>query len=133
MSKRRGRRNTLAVTAMMLMLTLGAGARTLSAQTPACTGDTVQVTSMDVSDAGSCGAECTLREAIHAANANADCTRITFDFAPAPGGQIIVSSPLPIITTPVHILGWSHPDSERIGEDGEAPRIRVFITGASNI
>lgn len=124
-------RSSFVIAGMTVMLTFGAGARTLSAQT--CGGGTVQVTSMADSDDGTCGPQCTLREAINAANANADCTNITFDFAPAVGGQIVVNTPLPIITTPVHFLGWSHPDSERIGEDGQAPRFRVFITGAANI
>ncbi len=87
-------RSTLVVTGMTLMLTFGAGARTLSAQT--CSGGTVQVNSTADSDDGTCGPQCTLREAINAANASADCTNITFDFSPAPGGQIVVNSPLPI-------------------------------------
>jgi CSLREA domain-containing protein len=128
-------RSALVVTGMTLMLTfgvgIGAGVRTASAQT--CGGGTVQVNSTADADDGTCGAHCTLREAINAANASVDCTRITFDFSPAPNGVIVVSSPLPLITTPVHFLGWSHPGSARIGPEGEEPDFRVTIRGANNI
>ena len=43
-----------------------------------------------------------------------------------------MNSPLPIITTPVHLLGWSHPGSARIGPEGEEPDFRVNIRGADN-
>jgi CSLREA domain-containing protein len=124
-------RSAIIISGITFMLTFGAGARTLSAQT--CGGSTVQVNSTSDSDDGSCGgANCTLREAINAANASADCTNITFDFSPANGGEIVVSSPLPIVTTPVHFLGWSHSGSTRIGPEGEEPNFRVTIRGAAN-
>jgi CSLREA domain-containing protein len=124
-------RSALIVMGMTGMLAFGAGVRPLSAQT--CNGGTVQVRATADSDNGSCGPQCTLRDAINAANASADCTRITFDFSPAPGGEIVVSSPLPVITTPVHLLGWTHPGSVRIGPEGEEPDFRVTIRGANSI
>jgi CSLREA domain-containing protein len=114
--------------ASTLTVALGAAAaRPASAQT--CSGGTVQVTSHADTDDGTCGPQCTLREAIHAANAGADCTRITFSLPP---GEIFAISPLPTITTPVHILGWTDPGSQRIGPDGEGPSIGVVVNGQTH-
>ena len=75
---------------------------------------TVNVTADD--DDGSCdawtaGTDCTLREAINAANANPDST-ISFDIAGAPLGSvqtISVLSQLPDITAPVIVNGYTEP------------------------
>ena len=88
-----------------------------------------------VDAAGTCpGASCSLRTAIAQANANPDCTRIAFDFTPAFGGYIALVSPLPTITSPVEIDGWSHPNSTRFPENGVGPSpvFRVGIRGDTN-
>jgi len=88
-----------------------------------------------VDAAGTCpGASCSLRTAIAQANADPDCTRIAFDFTPAFGGYIALVSPLPTITSPVEIDGWSHPNSTRFPENGVGPSpvFRVGIRGDTN-
>jgi hypothetical protein len=84
---------------------------------------------------GTCpGPSCTLRQAIVDANASPDCTRIGFDFSPSPSGQIALVSPLPTITTPVEIDGWTHPGAERFPANGvdPAPVFKVFVQGYPN-
>ena len=80
------------------------------------------------------GASCSLRTAIAQANADPDCTRIEFDFTPAFGGYIALVSPLPAITSPVEIDGWSHPNSTRFPDNGASPGpvLRVGIRGDTN-
>ena len=85
--------------------------------------------------AGTCpGASCSLRTAIAQANADPDCTRIEFDFTPVVGGYIALVSPLPTITSPVEIDGWSHPNTTRFPANGYSPGpgLRVGIRGDTN-
>ena len=110
-------RRALRFTAPLIALGILGAARQAAAQT--CT---ATVTVRSTADAGgSCpGASCTLRQAILDANANADCTRIHFDFTSNPA-PIVLTSPLPTVTTPVEIDGWSHPGSIRFPESGVSP------------
>ncbi len=117
--------------AALVALGVLAGPPTAAAQT--CTS---VITVRTVADAaGTCpGASCSLRTAIAQANADPDCTRIGFDFTPAFGGYIALVSPLPTITSPVEIDGWSHPNSTRFPENGVGPSpvFRVGIRGDTN-
>ena len=93
---------------------------------------TATITVRTITDApGTCpGATCSLRTAIAHANANADCTRIDFDFSPLVGGYITLVSPLPTITSAVVIDGWSHPNTTRFPQSGVgSPVFRVGIRG----
>lgn len=65
-------------------------------------------TKADTDDGTCSAANCTLREAIHAANATAGLDTINFNIA-ACLCPIIVSTPLPEITDPVIINGYSQP------------------------
>ena len=85
---------------------------------------------------GSCDAtECTLREAINAANANvATADTIEFD-VPNPGVQtIVVSTPLPVITAPVTIDGTTQGDPAlhliELSGDYTVPN-GLLVTGSS--
>ncbi len=124
-------RPALSWTAPLIALAALAASRPAAAQT--CTA-TITVRSA-VDTAGTCpGPSCTLRQAIVDANASPDCTRIAFDFSPAPQGLIDPVTPLPTITTPVEIDGWTHPNSVRFPVDGvdPAPDIRVHVRGQFN-
>ena len=102
------------------------------AAAPTCT---ATITVRTITDApGTCpGATCSLRTAIADANANADCTRINFDFSPLVGGYITLVSPLPTITSAVVIDGWSHPNTTRFPQSGVgSPVFRVGIRGDTN-
>lgn len=83
---------------------------------------------------GACpGATCTLRQAILDANANADCTRIGFDFSPALSGSIALVSPLPTIVTPVELDGLTHPGATGLPEGGVGyPGLSVLVRGDTN-
>jgi hypothetical protein len=97
---------------------------------------TATITVRTIADApGTCpGPSCSLRTAIAQANANPDCSRIAFDFTPVVGGYIALVSPLPTITTPVEIDGWSHPNTTRFPANGYSPGpgLRVGIRGDTN-
>jgi hypothetical protein len=107
----------------------------LAAPTPAvaqtCTSTVTVLTPADAP--GTCpGPSCSLRTAIADANANPDCTRIAFDFTSAPAAIQLVS-PLPPITSPVEIDGWSHPGTTRIPAFGVGwPTFRVYLRGDAN-
>jgi hypothetical protein len=96
---------------------------------------TSTITVRTLTDApGSCpGPTCSLRTAIAQANADPDCTRIAFDFTPVVGGYIVLTSPLPAITSAVEVDGWSHPNTTRFPQSGVGhPVFRVGIRGDTN-
>jgi CSLREA domain-containing protein len=124
-------RRALRLTVPLIALAALAVTHPASAQT--CTATVTVRSTADT--AGVCpGAACTLRQAILDANASPDCTRIHFDFAPAAGGTIALASPLPTITTPVELDGFSHPDSRGFPESGVTPQpvFTVVIAGHTN-
>lgn len=82
---------------------------------------------------GTCdAAECTLREAITAANADADANTILFaipETGLAREYPVAVTSALPAITGPLTVLGFTQADSYR-GETGFRPSVMLVGTGA---
>lgn len=71
---------------------------------------TFTVNKADDHDDSACDSgDCTLREAINAANANAGADTIAFNIPPAGTHTIMPVSPLPIITDPVTIDGSTQP------------------------
>ncbi len=94
------------VVALVLALTAGASfAATAGAAT------TFHVNSVDDPGTGACdGAECTLREAIVAANADATPDTIDFSAVDPASGDIVLLTPLPAVSNPVLIDGTTHPD-----------------------
>lgn len=89
------------------------------------------VTSTADTDGSSCGATCSLRQAINAANLNAAPKLITFAI---PGnGELLIqpTSVLPTITTPVTIDGYSQPGaSANTLEEGSDAVLRIRLDGA---
>jgi hypothetical protein len=121
---------TLRITAALFALAWLAAPPAAQAQTCPST-----ITVRTTADApGTCpGPGCSLRTAITQANADPDCTRIAFDFTPVVGGYIVLTSPLPTITSPVEIDGWSHPNTTRFPANGVgSPVFRVGIRGDTN-
>ena len=92
-----------------LVLAVSAGALLA---TPAGAATTFHVNSVDDPGTGGCDAtECTLREAIVAANVDATADTIDFTNVPAGSGDIFLpSDPLPAVSNPVLIDGTTHPD-----------------------
>jgi len=89
---------------------------------------------------GTCdGTECTLREAIAAANANAGTDTVDFDITGAGPHTISPGSALPTITDPVIIDGTSEPDFsgtpivELDGTNAGADADGLNITGGSSV
>ncbi|BCM91858.1 hypothetical protein IAD21_03735 [Abditibacteriota bacterium] len=66
---------------------------------------TFTVTSTANTDGSTCGTTCTLRQAINAANANADADTITFDPAVFATKQTIYLSQLPTVTHSLTLIG----------------------------
>jgi CSLREA domain-containing protein len=82
----------------------------LAACVPAAHAATFVVTSASDPGTGGCtSSECTLREAITAANATVAADAIHFSFRAIAGKEILIqpTSPLPTITQPVTIDGYS--------------------------
>ena len=69
----------------------------------------ITVTKTADTDDGSCDADCSLREAINAANANAGTDTIAFNISGAGPHTIQPASALPTITDPVIIDGYTQP------------------------
>lgn len=76
--------------------------------------DTYTVTTLDDHDDGSCDSDCTLREAINAAQLNCWDAKDLINFYPSLSGEIRLNSLLPTITCPLVIDGDS-----RITLDGD--------------
>ena len=94
------------VVALVLALTAGAS---FAAAAGAAT--TFHVNSVDDPGTGGCdGVECTLREAIAAANADATPDTIDFSAVASASGDIVLLTPLPAVSNPVLIDGTTHPD-----------------------
>jgi len=72
---------------------------------------TFTVTTADDHDDGTCNADCTLREAINAANASAGADMITFNISPAtlPATRINLTSALPTINSTINIDATTQP------------------------
>jgi CSLREA domain-containing protein len=82
----------------------------LFALAQAATAATFTVTSTADTASGSCGANCTLRDAIIAANATPGADTINFNIGGSSGLKTIaVTSPLPVITDTVTIDGYTQP------------------------
>lgn len=101
---------------------------------------TITVTSTADSGVGTCdGTECTLREAIAAANANAGADTVAFNIAGAGPHTISPSTELPTISDPVTIDGTTEPDFagapivELDGSGAGAPEVVGFwiLAGSS--
>ncbi len=91
-------------------------------------GGSLTVTTLDDHDDGLCDADCTLREAIHAANGDGGLTTITFAPGMA-GGTILLASPLPQLVEAATTIdgdlgGDCMPD---IGIDGSAITAGVLL------
>lgn len=92
---------------------------------------TIMVTVGNDLDDGACTVgHCSLREAITAANAVPDCTRITFGTLATLGFAIRPTAPLPAITTEVVIDGTTHPNYRSFASIDA--RIPVWIEGSTN-
>jgi CSLREA domain-containing protein len=93
----------------VLVLALSAGAPFVAAASAATT---FHVNSVDDPGTGACDVtECTLREAIAAANADATADTIEFSAVPSGSGDIfLLTDPLPAVSNPVLIDGTTHPD-----------------------
>ena len=96
--------------------------------------DTYTVTTALDNDADGCGAppadQCTLREAIDAANAHVGVLD-TIEFnIPGGGVQTILPTPtvLPQIKDPVHINGYTQPTATEATEDGVA-QLKIELDG----
>ncbi len=68
---------------------------------------TYTVTTLDDHDDGNCDSDCTLREAINAAQSNCWDAKDLINFDPSLSGEIHLNSPLPTITCPLVIDGDS--------------------------
>ena len=96
-----------------LLSALGASAITpepTPTATPKPVASTFVVTSMADTDGTTCGTTCTLRQAIKAANANADLNNITFDenvFGSSRQTIVVPNGDLPAIKSDVNIIGPS--------------------------
>ena len=81
------------------------------------------VTSVFDTDGSSCGATCTLRQAINAANANPGPDEITFAIQGAGLHTITLTSSLPTVTEALIVDGYSQPGSQAnnslIGSDAQ--------------
>lgn len=113
------------------MLTLGAPLAIHASPAAAAPVAYVVTSTLDPGD-GTCDADCTLREAINAANAHPNGGgRDEIHFAiPEAGVHVItpVNTPLPPITNPVVIDGYTQPGSSPNTEmNGEDARIRIEI------
>ncbi len=91
--------------AFFLLFLCAASAHAQTTDTPQ-SGSTLTVNKTDDHDDGVCGTtDCTLREAINAANANSDDSYITFNL-PGSGAQTIqLQDELPAVSTPISITG----------------------------
>lgn len=90
------------------------------------------VTSSDDTAGASCGASCSLRQAITAANASVGSDVIRFNVSA--GGEVLIqpATPLPVITQPLVIDGYSQPDSAvNTASAGSNAVLRVRLHGAA--
>lgn len=90
------------------------------------------VTSSDDTAGASCAATCTLRQAITAANASVGSDVIRFSVSA--GGEVLIqpATPLPVITQPLVIDGYSQPDSAvNTASAGSNAVLRVRLHGAA--
>jgi CSLREA domain-containing protein len=104
-------------------------------------GPNFEVNVADDSDDGSCGDapdDCTLREAVAAANANSNASTITF--AAALAGQTIALSTIGdstygpsalLVSSPIIIEGIDGPSGVTIGRNSAVQRLRLFYVSTS--
>jgi CSLREA domain-containing protein/uncharacterized repeat protein (TIGR01451 family) len=90
-------------------------------------------------DDGTCALDdCTLREAINAANADSDASVISFDIHGADPGDvqtIAVSSELPTISSPLTIDGYTEPGASPNTlalSDGDDAELRIALDGSAS-
>lgn len=95
---------------------------------------TFTVTSTADTDGSSCGASCTLRQAINAANATANQDTIEFQLPGTDLQRIELSSNLPTITQPVQIDGYSQPGAlvNTLADGASNAVIRVWLDADPN-
>lgn len=91
---------------------------------------------LDPGAGGICnGTECSLREAIEAANANAGHDTINFNFAGTSPGAIAPTTALPVITDTVTINGYSEPDASEnttiLATNGSNAVLMVILDGSA--
>jgi len=99
--------------------------------TPTPVPKTLVVNTVADTDDGTCNvADCSLREAISAANLNADTTTINFQIGGTGAHVISLQSPLPAIQQPVIVDGYSQPGSTPNTLDlGNNASVQVVIDG----
>lgn len=98
-----------------------------------CAAATFTVTSSADTAGSTCAASCTLRQAITAANANADSDSISFNVANG-GGEVLIqpATPLPLITQPLVIDGYTQPGaSANTAVSGSNAQLRIRLHGAA--
>lgn len=93
------------------------------------------VTSTADTSGSSCGATCTLRQAITAANATATADVIRFVIPGEGPLRIIAASNLPTITQPLTIDGYSQPGAleNTLAADASNATIRVWLDAATSL
>jgi CSLREA domain-containing protein len=93
---------------------------------------TFSVNTTDDHDDGNCDADCTLREAMNAANANAGADTIGFNIPGAGAHTISPTSPLPLITDPVTIDGYTQSGaSPNTLANGNNAVLRIELNGSN--
>lgn len=97
-----------------------------------CAAAILTVTSSDDTAGASCAATCTLRQAITAANASAGSDVVRFNVSAS--GEVLIqpATPLPVITQPLVIDGYSQPNTAvNTASAGSNALLRVRLHGAA--